>query len=63
MTNCTRAILYKLAAPFVVATLGLATTSCLDLTEHPITGITNSRRFDCPAGAGRAGAGNALTRG
>jgi len=42
MTNRTRVIVYKLAAPFVVATLGLATASCLDLTEHPITGITDS---------------------
>ena len=42
MRNCTRVIVYKLAAPFLVAALGLATASCLDLTEHPITGITDS---------------------
>ena len=42
MTNRTRVIVYKLAAPFVVATLGLMTASCLDLSEHPITGITDS---------------------
>lgn len=42
MTNRTRVILCKLVAPLAVAIVGLGTASCLNLSEHPITAITDT---------------------
>lgn len=49
MTPHIHVALRKLVAPLAMASIGLATISCVDLTEHPITGITDAY-YDSPQG-------------
>lgn len=49
MTNCTRSTLHRVAASLGVAAVGLAAASCINLGEHPISGIT-SAYYTSPTG-------------
>ncbi|HKO15153.1 MAG TPA: RagB/SusD family nutrient uptake outer membrane protein [Gemmatimonadaceae bacterium] len=57
MTNRNRIFLRTLVAPLTVVALTLAITACLDLTEHPITGITDSY-YSTPEGFDAAVSGS-----
>src|SRR5258705_9250014 len=49
MTYSTRSTMRTLVAPLAVAVIGLGASSCLDLKEVPITGIT-SKYYSTPDG-------------